>query len=595
MFFEQLKSFNKNISRKEKPDPILWSSASYFSNLNSLDTNTIHQSLTWDIITFLHEYVGLKDKKIYPYGERGIMNAYHVPTSEICKHHEQVLGQQSLEVTRAKLETKAALTVEEWLSDKNTQIGEKLVIISPRGEKSEGYPGLKPENYVFVNVYIKIGENDFQLIQYTSYAREEELQGLQRQFTEQLGGNVYFPTLDDENDQEYQAIKHKSISHHIIDTPITLPAHVEFTQIEKFIYQDEKGNKENNNTSWVTTREDLPKVDEINFNIQLEAVLEILLEQFWILSEQSPHVALLHFDQLIIIVREHFLKWVEEHASNYEQDENFAPYALNIEEIIERWQLSIKQQQEKLTKNEKDKLKLLKKATELNPLQPLLRASSVAHCIVGTPGSLAMQAMRLNPSMLSLTSPEFISLSIEDKRSLLEKIKSEQMIEIILIDEKNGKKQTWMVPTNFLEEKGCFIDKEGIAMGPCDIPLEDSFAFKMTKVEFDQFVHELEQHLLETEINETQEDIIEKVGRGSQQSDQIKATIKQIKKIVFKPVVSLTELISGDFVSSVQGQSEVIKKIIKQLKHSTQPLKTCELILKKLLLEQNGVLTLSEV
>ena len=40
----------------------------------------------------------------------------------------------------------------------------------------------------------------------------------------------------------------------------------------------------------------------------------MLLEQFWILTEQSPNVAIIHFDGLITIVREHFLKWVEEHA-----------------------------------------------------------------------------------------------------------------------------------------------------------------------------------------------------------------------------------------------------------------------------------------
>ena len=54
------------------------------------------------------------------------MNAYHVPTSEICKNHEQVLGQQGLEVTRAQLETKAALTVEEWLANENNQIGREI-------------------------------------------------------------------------------------------------------------------------------------------------------------------------------------------------------------------------------------------------------------------------------------------------------------------------------------------------------------------------------------------------------------------------------------------------------------------------------------
>jgi hypothetical protein len=582
MFFERLKTFNEKITSKEKPDPILWSSASYFSNLAHLNPETTHQSLTWDIVTFLHEYVGLKDKKIYPYGERGIMNAYHIPTSQICKHHEQVLGQQGMEVTRAKLETKAAQTVEEWLANENTNIGEKLIIISPRGEESEGYPGLKPENYVFVNVYVKVGEDDFQLIQYTSYAREKELRGLQKQFIDQLTGEVYQPLLNKNDAQRYNQIGHKRISHHIIDTPITLSPHVEFTQIEEFIYQDED--------AWMTTREDLPQVNEVAFNRQLETVLAMLLEQFWLLSEQSPSVAILHFDQLITIVREHFLKWVEEHATNYEQNETFAPYALNIEEILERWQLSIKNKQNQLTKKEENKLKLIKKSVELNPLQPLMRASSVAHCIVGTPGSLAMQAMRLNTGFLSITSPEFLSLSLEGKKGLLEKIKSENMTEITL--ENN---ETWMVPANFLEGKGCFINDEGVAMGPCDIPLIDSFAFMMNQADFNQFVFELEQQLLEEAVDQVQEELTDNLGVGSTQSKLLKEKLQQIKNIIFKPFISITELISGDLVSSSTGKSNVVKNIINSLKNSNNPIKTCEEILKKLTLEQNGVLAFGEV
>ena len=75
------------------------------------------------------------------------------------------------------------------------------------------------KNYVFVNIYIKVGEDDFQLIQYTSYAREKELRELQRQFINQLEGEVYVPSLNGNENKEYRQIQLKNVSHHIINTP----------------------------------------------------------------------------------------------------------------------------------------------------------------------------------------------------------------------------------------------------------------------------------------------------------------------------------------------------------------------------------------
>lgn len=575
MNFERFKTLKLPFN---KPGPILWTSTSYFANLEILDQKTLHNSLTWDLITFLHEYVGLKDKKIYSYGERGVMNAYPVKTSQICQHQEQTLKEQDLEITRAQLETKTALTVEAWMKENKGEIGEKLITISPRGKRSEGYPGLNPKNYIFINIYTKVGENDFQLIQYTSYAKEKKLQKLQNQIIKQLNGQTHTP----KSDKQIENIKLKSLSHKIIDKPITLPCETSFEQIEELIYQDED--------SWTTTRKDLPKVDEIEFSNQLEIVLQTLLEQFWLLAKQSPNSSVIHFDQLIIIVREHFLKWVEDHATNYNHDKNLAPYALNLEEILERWQLTIKRKEEKLTKQEQNKLKVIKKAVELNPLQPLLRVSSVAHCIVGTPGSFMFKTINLNPNLLSLSSPDFISLSVKDKRSLLDKLRQENMIEITL-----SNKETWMVPSNFLDGKGCFVDENNIAMGPCDVPLKNSFAFKMNKIEFDQFVYGLEQQLLENKLNQTEEEITNNLGPISVESKQLKEKIKQIKKLIFKPTVSITELISGDFICSSVGQSKLVTKIIKMLKNSNNPIQTCEKILKKLELDQNGVLALGNV
>lgn len=567
----------------KKPEYQLWSSLGYFSLIDQLEKDQLNQSLTWDLISFFHEYVGMKDKKVYPYGEYGIMNAYHQKTSEACLKQEDVLRERGLDPTRAQLETKTALVVESWLNDPKTEISHKLVVISPRGTPEEGYPGLEEKHYVFINVYEKIedmeesGKNEFQLVQYTSYAPETELSKLQQSLTNNLGGQVYRPQLPKLKEQP----KIKSLSHHIIDQPILLNQGQTFEQIEKNIYLKEK--------KWTTTRNQLPKVPEDLFTIESTRVLDLLLTQFWLLAEATPNAAIISFDELVGVVREHFLKWVEHHATNYHPDKNLAPYALNLDLILENWQLAIKKRTQTISDEEKDKLKNLKKSMALDPLQPLLRASSVAHCIVGTPSSLAMQALKLNPSLISLNSPEFKILSHEDKMDLLQKIRSENMVEITL---NNG--ETWMVPQSFLEGKGCYVDDKGVAMGPCDIPLSESFAFKMNLAEFINFVNELERQAFEPEIDEAQDELIEKFNLQGSEATELTEKINQIKKLIFKPVISITELISGDIVKNFH-QNRDLTHIINQLRSSANPLSICETIIKKLLEDQNGVLSLQEV
>lgn len=458
------------------------------------------------------------------------------------------------------------------------------MIISPRGTPEEGYPGLEKKHYVFVNFYEKISETDFQLVQYTSYAPEVELEKLQNTVAD-LGGATYQPEIDTPSTVS-GPIKLKSLSHQIIDRPLLLPSSVTFTQLEPFIYQNEK--------KWVTTRNHLPQVPEEAFSQEVARVIELLLTQFWLLVETAPVVAALNFDELVKVVREHFLKWMEHHALNYHPDTNLAPFALNLDQILESWQLSLKQKNQTLNQEEEEKLSQIKKAIALDPLQPLLRASSVAHCIVGTPGSLAAQALRLNPNLLMLGSSEFQALSSADKKGLLEKIKAEQMVEITLSGGPSGKSEVWMVPRSFLEGKGCWLSDEGIAMGPCDVPLSESFAFKMTLSEFNQFVSELERQAFESEFDQVEQELVQKLGLDDDQSRDLTTKIKRIKSLIFKPVVSITELLSGDIVKSFHQHQE-LSQIISQLRTSSNPLVVSDQIIKKLLEAENGVLGLGEV
>lgn len=564
-----------------KKEPILWTSASYFSLVNQLDKEQIDQSLTWDLISFLHEYVGLKDKKIYPYGPYGIMNAYHQKTSELCAKQELSLEENGLDPTRAQFETKSALTIEAWMANSATIVGQKLIVISPRGKAEEGYPGLEKKHYVFVNVYEKIDENNFQLVQYLSYAGEKELSALQNKILSQDGVYIYKPSLG-END--YQKLKPKNLSHQIINKPLLVTnqsATLTYQELETLIYQNEN--------KWVTTRKQLPKVEEDLFSQELGRVIELLLAQFWILSQEMPNIAILHFDELIAVVREYFLKWMEDHAANYHDGQLLAPYALNLDLILENWQLRLKKKNGQANKDEEEKLKTLKKTIALDPLQPLLRASSVAHCIVGTPGSVAMQIIKLNPNVFSIGSGELEKISVDDKKALLKKIKNEQMVEIQL-----SPHDVWMVPASFLEGKGCYLDKNQVAMGPCDIPLSDSFAFPMSQTDFELFVQELEKQIYGDQLDQIADMDILKSKLNQPEQKRFKEKIEKIKKLIFKPVVSIGELISGDIVKSFH-QHKDLDQIIFKLRTSASPLTTCDDIITKLLEDQNGVLGFEEV
>lgn len=560
----------------KKPAYQLWTSASYFNLTTELDKNTLEQSLTWDVIAFLHEYVGLKAKKIYPYGPFGILNSYHQRTVDLCRNQEQVIKEKGGNPIRAQLETWVAQELTHWMADPTIPLGEKLVIISPRGTLDEGYPGLDQKNYVFINIYEKLGQNDFQLVQYTSYAPETALLRQQQTMQAQLPGYQYLPTTHPPLPNRNLTLSQKIISH-----LLCLPAPTKFTDLENIIYQQEK--------QWRITRQQLPQVPEDRFAFEITRAVSLLLEQFWLLTEASPQLAVQHFDELVKVLREHFLKWVEHHAHNYHVDGNLAPYALNLEQILENWHLNLKSQSKTLARPEQRKLEAIHKTVALNTLQPLLRASSVAHCVVGTPGSLTTQLLKLNPNILMVGSVEFRQLSWSDQRSLLIRIASEQMVEMNL-----GKGEIWMVPHSFLAGNGCYLSPEGVALGPCDVPLAESFAFKMSALEFAQFLAELEQTVDEEELNNLAHDETLMTNLDSAQTTELQQKIAMIKNLILKPVVSITELLSGDVVKSFHQNLE-ISKLIHRLKSSGNPLFACEEIIAELLEDRNGVLKMGEV
>lgn len=565
-----LKEFLPKRILGKQPDFILWSSTAYFNHLASqhIDPETLQNSLNWDLITFLHEYVGLKDKKIYPYGEYGIMDAYHLPTSEICKHHELELEAQGLKTLRAKLETQVALNLEAWMTDSNVPIGEKFITISPRGHRNEGYPGVDPKNYVFINVHQKTNQDEFQLIQYTSYDLNDDLVDVQNSLISKFDGKFFGKNQTPQTNL-------KNSSHYIISRQVILSPFSSLKDVEALIYKNEFDEKK----GWAVTRQELPQVDEVLFNQEMERILELLLKQFWNLAKLTPNSAIIHFDLLIDTVRKHFLKWVEMNAKNYNNVNTgeFTPSKLNIEQILEHWQLQVQHLEEKrLDREQKNQLKTLVKNTKLNPSLPLNRLSSMAHCVVGSPGNLVSKSFKLSTNFLSLKSPEFINLSTGEKKSLLEKIESENMTEIIL---ENG--NHWMVPVSFLEGKGCYISEDGIDMGPCDVPLADSFAFKMTKEEFFEFKRELQKQTMSEDLDSATKKALENLA-GEDEKQTLMDKVEQIKKLIFKQVVSVTELIAGDLIVSSDEKNKHLGDIIKILKTCPNPIAEIDKIIFKM-------------
>ncbi len=389
--------------------PSLWSSRRYFSKQllrseeDSPNERTIVKNqLQADLRSFFDEYAALKAQVIYQYGSCGIRHGYTESMSQIATNFYQALAEQNRPTARAELEVAVAETIEQWMTDTSVTtrdaVGEKMVTISPRGLEMEGYPGLDQKNYVFVNIYEKTNDG-FLLWQFRNYEKNQDLPKLQDALLK-IESSVRLSALERANFQlspETITAGHLSsrVDLRTIDTIIQLPAAVQIQQLLTVLFA--------NQMNWpINIHRDLPELNADQYQHQLARIVEFCLHQFDNLLNLACNDASQQFDVLIDLSRQAFLKWVEDHAENYNHNQKFN-YDLDLNQLNLVWQVQIqtKAGQHLPDKSWSSLIKSFSEDTKLNPSLPLNQAASWAHCIAGTPMSTfnnpsLMQAMHMN-------------------------------------------------------------------------------------------------------------------------------------------------------------------------------------------------------
>jgi len=389
--------------------PRLWSSRRYFSRelLKSEghfpnERSIVKNQLQADLRSFFDEYAALKAQVIYQYGPSGIRDGYTESMSQIAANFCRALAEENRPTARAELEMAVAKTIEQWMADTSIAgsdtVGEKLITISPRGLEVEGYPGLNQKNYVFVNIYEKTNWG-FLLWQYRNYEQNQDLPKLQDTLL-QFESSVRVSAQEKANFMlSDETISAGQLSGRVdlqtIDTIIQLPAAVEINQVRAVLFA--------NQTNWpINIHRDLPELNADQYQHQLTRIVEFCLHQFDNLLNLTSTDASQQFDVLIDLSRQAFLKWVEDHAENYNHTQKLV-YDLDLNQLDLVWHAQIQTQADQQLPNKSwsSLIKSFSEDTKLNPMLPLNQAASWAHCIAGTPMSTLhnpslMQVMHMN-------------------------------------------------------------------------------------------------------------------------------------------------------------------------------------------------------
>ncbi|MGD9129677.1 MAG: hypothetical protein PVJ09_04285 [Candidatus Woesebacteria bacterium] len=526
---------NRFASLKERFRPKekikFWTSTPYFERyLQNRDLNQSLKILQLELATFFHEYVGMFAVKSYhPYTHKGVYNLFPESITTLGRNNELALASRGFETLRASLETRAMLALEQWLADENVLVGEALVLVSPRGKKSEGYLGEEKVKNNYINVFIKTGPNECRMIQYLNYDLNADLIAFQNFLQTVLGGQVFainhsftlnnqlaVSTAAEIEAQANSKINPKetislatgnlSVPHSIIATLVQLPHFVgseQLEQIQAFIFQKE--------SSWPVRLNDLPTINRALFDQELDKILALCSQEAEKLLttlahvhhslsnpeqafDQKSHSAIspdlfpnfaAKFDELVAICREHFLKWVEDHASNYQGASH--SYQLSIQEILERWQIKCDELDGlRISQQARKKAEKIARGVSLSSDNPLKLLSK--NLICPPTDILKVKTLRLDklPAEM-MRSPELLQKIEQD-------IKNNKYVEIQL-------KERWKVPKTYLESPGCRT-KSGIDIGPCGVPLlKDPYAVLVSEYENWQALTEAAATLAQTSEN----------------------------------------------------------------------------------------------
>lgn len=481
---EKLHQAHELLTRKRPAQ--LWSSERYFAagalSQESDEHAQVTAQLRADMRSFFDEYALLRPAVTYQYGPSGMQDGYSESMSQIARNFITALEKSGQPVERAYRDLHTSEYIERWMLSPETQPGEMVLTISPRD--SVGYPGLDERNYIFINIFEKSADSGFLLKQYRSYEPQKMLALLQSNLAESTGGRLVqvdeTPTL--------------LAAHAVATTVLHLPPESSLSKILTEVYARKATWKTNIDTQLPK----LPEAESAEVLTQVVAFCEAQFQHIMQLDTIDIQTKNKCFDQLISTVREHFLKWTETHALNYDLSTKTEPFELDFAALAVVFQASIKEATGvKVTPEEKKLQKALSAATKLSALLPLKQTASWAHCIAGTPTSLLkLQNVLQLPGMgggISL-SPEFAKqylalLSSAEKHALQIRLAAATTTVIV-------EGQVWHVPPSYLTGKGCFFDSEqdGV-VGPCGILLSaDDYAFsdeiyQQLTAEFEQQAH----------------------------------------------------------------------------------------------------------
>lgn len=562
-FFPELRLIARtaiqNLAELARPKPKFkrWSSTSYFESESSSPDQQLKR-LSIDLTTFFHEYVGMFAKKIYPYSKFGILDGYDIPIVEVCQNYEQIMKTEGKKTARAELETWTAQILETWMGDESIKVGQKLISISPRGSLEEGYPGTKSTNYVFINIYHKLDDNSCQLIQLTSFDSHEQLLALQRKW--QNSDAVLYQALP----LPFSVVEE---SHQIISQPVCTATDFSLAKIEANVYEFKD--------SWPIRVEDLPQLDEVQFSRQLQAVIQFCTDQYQAsLTTENGSAA---FDTLIEIVRQDFLKWVEAHAANY-QAGNKHDGDLNLENIGEHWKLAKKKVNgQEMNKTEKQTLKTLSSLSNLNPFGTLSRLTSLAHCVAGTPASMALTSLQLDGvSRFNVGEMQlgFNQLSSSEQRETISML--HQLTKLYIQNRATGQTEIWYVLIHDPEAyaayyvHGCYRENASSQiMGPCDVPLD----LKDSLIDASWLISE-SQYLSMQELSFANELTALLGGQTGENCDYAQSLIAKLSHKLFK--VTVSDLILGQVSMKAGSAFELPFNYYQTLAASMNPIATLE-------------------
>ncbi len=437
---------------------------------------------------------------------------------------------------RASVEENSMRKLVEWINSKPAE-GSTLIWISPRGKKSEGYPGLDPKNPNMIYIYeVKNGQILF--TQFKSWADSNELQNLQNQLLK-IGKTVPHAQRTTYNAQ------HKT-DFSLIKNLITLSPETNI-DIEALIYANEQ--------NWPVNRTDFPDIDRESF----ENIRNQIFEYYYLyaaevlLSDVDPdnpkqlRQAIKELDVYFASTFETLIKWVEDQT---EGQKGFLDFARNdkarnaqrvTRNVIPLLNERLALQQKALTGNKLS----FKEVARLSQLSSIFSISnrllSLAQCGVFSPVSLGLK----NINTLTGLNAQLSILSPEIKLQMLQNIEKQDYVELDLTHQ--GANKVWMVPKSYLETPGCYVGEDGEVYGPCDIPLNDpaeTLALPMTKTEYETMITQLQHNMAKQQLDDIDNHIKDNFATDSQ-NPKIQEEFSKLKEVVLKESQSLQDFISN--------------------------------------------------